>query len=57
MLIGELGLATALAGGTLAYRGYSKDEPTLQATVGFLLIAGLACLGFAICSVGGVPLR
>jgi hypothetical protein len=33
MLIGELGLATVLAGGTLAYRAYSKDQRPLQTTV------------------------
>jgi hypothetical protein len=57
MLIGELGLATVLAGGTLAYRAYSKDQRPLQTTVGFLLIAGFACRGVAIRSMGAVPLR
>ena len=56
MLIGELGLATVLAG-TLAYRAYFKDQRLLQITAGLLLIAGFACLGVAICSMGAVPLR
>jgi hypothetical protein len=57
MLIGELGLATVLAGGTLAYRAYFKDQRLLQITAGLLLIAGFACLGVAICRLGAVPLR
>jgi hypothetical protein len=57
ILIAELGVATLLAGGILAYRSYSKDRPTLQTTAGFLLIAGFACLGVAVYRIGGVPLR
>jgi hypothetical protein len=57
MLIGELGFATVLAGGTLAYRAYSKDQRLQQTTVGSLLIAGFACFGVAICRMGAVPLR
>jgi peptidoglycan/LPS O-acetylase OafA/YrhL len=53
----ELGVATLLAGGTLACGAHSKDRPTLQTTAGLLLIAGFACLGVAIYRVGGVPLR
>lgn len=52
-LIGELGVATALAGGTLAYRAYSKDAAALQATAGFLLITGFTRLGVAIYLIGG----
>jgi len=52
----ELGVATRLAGGTLAYHGYSKNRSSLQKTAGFLLIAGFACLGVAIYRVG-VSLR
>jgi len=48
----ELGVATVLVGGTLAYRGYSKDRSALQTTAGFLLIAEFACLGVAIYRVG-----
>jgi hypothetical protein len=54
-LIGELGMATALAGGTLAYRVYSKDAAALQATAGFLLITGFTCLGVAIYLIDGSP--
>jgi len=57
ILIGELGVATLLAGGTLAYLAYSKDRPTLQTTAGFLLIAGFACLGIAVHLISGVPFR
>jgi len=52
LLMAELGVATVLVGGTLAYRGYSKDRSALQTTAGFLLIAGFACLGIAIYRVG-----
>jgi hypothetical protein len=52
-LISELGIAAILAGGVLAYRTYSKNRPTLQATAGLLLIIGFACLGIVI----GLPLR
>jgi hypothetical protein len=54
-LIGELGVATALAGGTLAYSGCSKDAAALQATAGFLLITGFTCLGVAIYLIGDSP--
>jgi hypothetical protein len=54
-LIGELGVATALAGGTLAYRAYSKDAAALQATAGFLLITAFTCLGVVIYLIGGSP--
>jgi len=56
ILMTELGVATRLAGGTLAYHGYSKNRSSLQKTAGFLLIAGFACLGVAIYRVG-VSLR
>lgn len=54
-LIGELGVATALAGEPLAYRAYSKDAAALQVTAGFLLITGFTCLGVAIYLIGGSP--
>jgi hypothetical protein len=54
-LIGELGVATALVGETLAYRAYSKDAAALQVTAGFLLITGFTCLGVAIYLIGGSP--
>ena len=56
-LLGEIGAVTVLAGGLLAYRGYCKDQPTLQTTAGFLLIAGFACLGVAMQLVVVPPLR
>jgi hypothetical protein len=34
MLIGELGVAIVLAGGTLAYLVYSNNRPSLQKTAG-----------------------
>ena len=52
LLMAELGVATVLVGGTLAYRGYSKDRSVLQTTAGFLLIAEFGCLGVAIYRVG-----
>jgi peptidoglycan/LPS O-acetylase OafA/YrhL len=57
MLIGELGVAAILVSGALAYRAYSKDRPTLQRTAGFLLVAGFACLGIAIYTIGAAPPR
>jgi hypothetical protein len=51
-----LDAATLLAGRILAHGGYSKDRQTLQATAGFLLIAGFVCRGVAIYRTGGVPL-
>jgi putative effector of murein hydrolase len=56
IFIAELGVAALLVGGILAYRAYSKDRQTLQTTAGFLLIAGFACLGFALYRIGGMPL-
>jgi hypothetical protein len=47
-LLSEIGAVTVLAGGLSAYRGYCKDQLTLQTTAGLLLIAGFACLGVAI---------
>ena len=54
-LIGVLGAAIILAGGILAYCAYSKDAHALQATAGFLLITGFACLGVAVYLIGGLP--
>jgi hypothetical protein len=51
-LIGVLGAAIILAGGILAYCAYSKDA---QATAGFFLITGFACLGVAVYLIGGLP--
>jgi hypothetical protein len=56
-LLGELGIATALAGVVLAYRAHLKNRPALQTTAGLLLITGFACLGVAISLVVGSPLR
>ena len=52
-LIGVLGAAIILAGGILAYCAYSKDAH--EATAGFLLITGFACLGVAVYLIGGLP--
>jgi len=49
-LIGVLGAAIILA-----YCAYSKDAHALQATAGFLLITGFACLGVAVYLIGGLP--
>jgi hypothetical protein len=58
ILIGELGVATLVAGGTSAYRAYPKDRLVLQTMAGFLLIAGSACLGVALyVLIGGGLLR
>jgi hypothetical protein len=46
-------VAAVLAGGTLACRAYSKDTEALQATAGFLLMTGFACLGVALYLMGG----
>jgi hypothetical protein len=54
-LIGELGVAGVLAGGTLAYWAYSKDGGALQTTAGFLLIMGFAPLDAAVYLIGGLP--
>ena len=54
-LIGVLGAAIILAGEILAYFAYSKDAHALQATAGFLLITGFACLGVAVYLIGGLP--
>ena len=54
-LIGVLGAAIILAGGISAYCAYSKDAHALQATAGFLLITGFACLGVAVYLIGGLP--
>jgi peptidoglycan/LPS O-acetylase OafA/YrhL len=54
-LIAALGAATVLVGGILAYRAYSKDRGSLQATAGFLLVTGFACLGVAVYLIGGSP--
>jgi hypothetical protein len=56
-LLGELGVATVLAGGVLAYRAHLKNRTTLQTTAGLLLITGFACLGVAISFIVGSPLR
>jgi peptidoglycan/LPS O-acetylase OafA/YrhL len=56
-LFGELGVATVLAGGLLAYRAHLKNRTTLQTTAGLLLITGFACLGVAISFIVGSPLR
>jgi len=56
-LIGELGAATILAGGTLAYRAIPRIKLALQTTAGFLLIIGFASLGVAVCLIGGPPFR
>ena len=52
-LIGVLGAAIILAGGILAYSAYSKDAH--EATAGFLLITGFACLGVTVYLIGGLP--
>jgi peptidoglycan/LPS O-acetylase OafA/YrhL len=54
-LYGETGVAIILVGGALACHAYSKDGGILQATAGFLLITGFACLGVAVHLVGGSP--
>jgi hypothetical protein len=51
--LGGAGVAAVLAGGTLACRAYSKDTEALQATAGFLLMTGFACLGVAVYLMGG----
>jgi peptidoglycan/LPS O-acetylase OafA/YrhL len=56
-LLSELGVATVLAGGVLAYRAHLKNRPALQTTAGLLLITGFACLGVAISFIVGSPLR
>jgi hypothetical protein len=56
-MFGGAGVAAVLAGGTLACRAYSKDAEALQATAGFLLITGFACLGVAVYLMGGSPFR
>ena len=56
-LICELGIATALARGILAYRADLENRPALQTTAGLLLITGFACLGVAISLVVGSPVR
>ena len=58
ILIAELGVATLVVGGTLAYRAYSQDRSFLQTATGLFLIASIACLGVAIYrTTGGMPLQ
>jgi len=52
---GESNKPGSKAGGILAYCAYSKDAHALQATAGFLLITGFACLGVAVYLIGGLP--
>ena len=56
-LFSELGVATVLAGGVLAYRAHLKNRPALPTTAGLLLITGFARLGIAISFIVGSPLR
>ena len=46
-LLSQSGLFIALAGGALAYKGdrYFANQDTVERVAGFLLIAGLACIG------------
>jgi hypothetical protein len=46
-LLSESGVVIVLAGGALAYRGerYIENQDTVERVAGFLLIAGLACIG------------
>jgi hypothetical protein len=46
-LLSQSGLFIAFAGGALAYKGdhYFENQDTVEQVAGFLLIAGLACIG------------
>jgi hypothetical protein len=46
-LLSQSGLFIAFAGGALAYKGdrYFENLDTVEQVAGFLLIAGLACIG------------
>jgi hypothetical protein len=49
-LLSESGMVIVLAGGTLAYGGdrYFENQDTVERVAGFLLIAGLACIGVSL---------
>jgi hypothetical protein len=46
-LLSESGIVIVMAGGALAYKGerYFENQDTVERVAGFLLIAGLACIG------------
>ena len=57
-LLSQSGLVIVLAGGALAYKGeqFFENHDNLERVAGFLLIAGLACIGTSLGLIFTLPL-
>lgn len=56
-LLSESGLVIVMVGGALAYKGgrYFENHGTVERVAGFLLIAGLACIGTSLGAIFKLP--